>query len=444
MVGSNYYPHSGEIIAGFNGNYKLLQVLGRGGNGIVFSACKEQPRENGKPIESLAIKILHVNEKRAHSLSQRRSRFEREIKTVLSIQEKVNGVLPILDSFLSSPNSEAPIWYVMPQACKIDYHNLSFEEKLKYIRALGLCLAELHSYGYAHRDIKPSNLLLYNGAIHLSDFGLVWNENENSAQITRINDNIGPRDFRPPELCFLHELNHVDYRSSDVFMFAKTIWMMLTNRHPIFHDYSRDNTDICIKKTDLDVQTVEPLNELLEGAIKYNYKDRINMRKCLSYIDAQLECISESSLSDVPYKWKYKELFQDILTLSPDINTFSSPDSINTILSKMNGIALLVFEESGMVYPPISLVNTRLISEKSYEFEMTGAVEWNHNAILLVSIDNIEVIPSDGSCIINIDTAYTSSNEKYKSIPLNDLFNSHDCPLHVSDSYTIKLFMDNE
>ena len=86
---------------------------------------------------------------------------------------------------------------------------------------------QLHAIGYAHRDIKPKNLLMFKKRLYLSDFGLVWNINDQDEHITEAKDCLGTKAIRPPELQPVGDINDVDYRKSDVYLYAKTIWMIL-------------------------------------------------------------------------------------------------------------------------------------------------------------------------------------------------------------------------
>lgn len=88
--------------------------------------------------------------------------------------------------------------------------------------------AEKHSKDqtYIHNMYKPKNLLLFDGRLCLSDFGLVRNIADTDGHITEMNEPLDPRAIRPPEFQSVEEIDGVDYQKSDVYLYAKTIWMM--------------------------------------------------------------------------------------------------------------------------------------------------------------------------------------------------------------------------
>lgn len=174
------------------------------------------------------------------------------------------------------------LWYFMPKAESYNPGKFDLSEKLEHMLQLGNCIKQLHKMGLAHRDIKPKNLLILNGRLCLSDFGLIWCTNEEDEHITEVNDGMGPQAIRPPELRSIAEVEGVDYRKSDVYLFAKTIWMVLKcNNHGFLGEYVRGKSGIYIDKKSLNIVTAEPLHRLMESATKDDWNERIDIRDCL-------------------------------------------------------------------------------------------------------------------------------------------------------------------
>lgn len=145
--------------------YRVLDELGRGGQGIVYRALQLSTRRE------VALKLLQPDT----SASERgRQRFEREIEVAASLQHP--NIVHVLDSGVLDDG----VRYVV-----MDY--IRGESLLEYVRAHGLKLgaalrlfAELcdgvnhaHQNGVIHRDLKPSNVVVdEQGRPCVLDFGL--------------------------------------------------------------------------------------------------------------------------------------------------------------------------------------------------------------------------------------------------------------------------------
>ncbi|MFI0813772.1 WD40 repeat domain-containing serine/threonine protein kinase [Streptomyces echinatus] len=154
------------------GRYRLAEVLGRGGMGIVWRATDELI---GRTV---AIKELRV----PHGLSAREQaafgeRALREARTAGRIRHP--GVIAIHDLIPSTAQDDA--LYVVMELVEAPSLATVLEEhgalpELRVAR-LGLRLLEAlgaaHAIGLVHRDVKPSNILvLPDGKVKLVDFGI--------------------------------------------------------------------------------------------------------------------------------------------------------------------------------------------------------------------------------------------------------------------------------
>lgn len=256
--------------------FKRNSFLGKGGNGSVYR------------VESLKKQYpyaLVVKELRRNCSNKRKRRFKKEIETVLSIQNDMNGILPIAAYSLEVNE----MWYAMPEAIKVQtgFINVAatLEYKIEVFIELAQIIKTLHSKGLYHRDIKPDNILFYEGKVYLSDFGLVFSDD---GRLTDTSETIGPVFIRPPELEHgVKEIN--DFSPSDVYLFAKTIWMLIKNDGYGFrHQYTRENTNHYLKKEDYGVDTLEPIHRLMEGATENEMGKRINIDQIIMLLTEQL------------------------------------------------------------------------------------------------------------------------------------------------------------
>ena len=265
----------GTVLLGNHGHYRLLKEVGSGGNGTVFDALIIESSIDLVPVRNgYVIKVLTTNDHR----DKREKRFEKEILTVNELQDEIKGILPIIDYSLGD-NDKGLFWYLMPKGKVFYSEKLTDAEKLVCLRCLGNTIVQLHKQNHAHRDIKPENMLIYNNATFLSDFGLVWDSYDNQ-NLTSIGEGIGPSRIRPPEMdAYSEKAEDFDFRVSDIYLFAKTLWITLSKcRNGFRGEYSRGDPSICLNHFSLNLgSTLEPLHKLLDGATKHDYADRISI-----------------------------------------------------------------------------------------------------------------------------------------------------------------------
>jgi serine/threonine-protein kinase len=159
-----------ELVAGslFASRYRIEQILGRGGMGIVYKANDTQLDE---PV---AIKTLpgDVMQRSPEELE----RFKREIRLARKITHR--NVLRTYDY------GEADGVYFISMECVRGYtlaelldeapnHRLAPRVALGISRQICRGLQAAHEQGIIHRDIKPQNVLIdHKGEVKLMDFGI--------------------------------------------------------------------------------------------------------------------------------------------------------------------------------------------------------------------------------------------------------------------------------
>lgn len=429
----------GMVFKGKFGEYQLLKKIGDGGNGTVFSVQVISAEKQLPEGEKFAIKVLtashHSNEER----EKREKRFEKELQTVYRIQNEIAGIVPIYDASYFLEERGEFSWYLMPEALKYNFKSIrSIEEKLNDMRMLGECIAQLHKIGFVHRDIKHQNLLVYKNRVCLADFGLTWNMNEEEEHITDIHDSMGPAAIRPPELRSIEIVDNVDYRKSDVYLFAKTVWIVLTGVKRGFpEEYRRFDKNVYLDKKELGVETAEPLHEMLELATRHWWWERIDMNVCIQYIDEQLSIITKESDDIALGKWKYAETVKEICdAVLPEVRTFQGETSILAVLERMAGAVNLVFEEAGKVYEPMLLKGVKLLPENLFELEVRNNYYRNKRK-MIVRIDNIS-ISKDLLCAMNTDIIANPPNHLPVFTKLTEALQSVDKQICISGSYIVR------
>lgn len=417
MAGISICPEVGLIVVGKYGQYLVKNHIDGGGNGEVFevdviSGGELLPQKGG-----YVIKFLVVNTKDTNEFEKRIARFKKEIQEVLLFQNKVDKIIPIYDTSIYCEEEQKFLWYLMPKAEKYNPRSFSVMQKLEHMLCLGNCVKQLHKLGYAHRDIKPKNLLVFEGEVYLADFGLVWNINDTDEHITEVNDRLGPQAIRPPELQPVEKIDDIDYRKSDVYLYAKTVWMVLhCNNRGFPSEYSRIADDIYIFKEKFDFETAEPLHRLMEESTKHNYWERVDIENCINYIENQLRVIKGDISQDVLRELKYSEESKRIdATILSDEKIFRDSASILKILNNMSGFVELVFLEMEKEYCRCPLRKARHIQDKLFEVEIQNPYNSGMRKSILLAIDNI-CMKKDKELIYEIQlTSYCLDD---KSIPI--------------------------
>ena len=283
-------PKIGQI---FDAKYKIEELLGCGGNGIVFRAVQlESSRE-------VALKIFNseLSPESAHD----RARFLREAQA-LSVLSHTNIVTVYHVGISSTDLTYLAMEYVQGQSLRV----LLFEhDKLPAIRALKLTgkIAEAmhyaHTRGIVHRDLKPDNIIItqlpQSDTIKIIDFGLAkltridqsqeYSENSGKDQkLTRTGQLMGSIVYMSPEQCAGRSVDH----RSDIYSLTCILYEMLTGTAPFNADnpiglaYKHLNEAIPkIDQSQLD-QFHPALNQIILRGLAKNPDDRFESMEDLA------------------------------------------------------------------------------------------------------------------------------------------------------------------
>lgn len=146
------------------GPYRLREVLGAGGMGVVYLAERED-------LGSIAaIKILRD----AWLSPDRRDRFASEQRTLAQLNHPAIARL-----YDANTLPDGTPWFVMEYVAGLpltefcDKHASSIPERLGLFRAVCQAVEHAHRHLIVHRDLKPSNILVTaDGSVKLLDFGI--------------------------------------------------------------------------------------------------------------------------------------------------------------------------------------------------------------------------------------------------------------------------------
>ncbi len=202
------------------GHYEVLEVLGRGGFGIVFRAFDEAL---GRVV---ALKVLAPQ---LAVMSPARKRFLREAQSSAKVRhENVIQVYAV---------EEKPLPYLVMEFIpgetlqqRLDRTGpLKVTEVLRIGRQIAEGLAAAHAQGLIHRDVKPGNVLLEAGPyprVKITDFGLARAADD--ASLTQSGVVAGTPLFMSPEQANGEALDH----RADLFSLGTVLYAMCTGRPP--------------------------------------------------------------------------------------------------------------------------------------------------------------------------------------------------------------------
>lgn len=212
------------------GNYRLLQLIGEGGMGVVYRATSID-----SPDRQVALKIV----KPGIGADQVCNRFDVEVQTLAKMDH------PNIASVLDSGTTESGRPYLVmelvdgtPLTNYCDHHLLHPKERLKLFIPICQAVQHAHQKGIIHRDIKPSNVLvtMCDGypTPKLIDFGVAKCTNPRltrESMFTQVGQIIGTLEYMSPEQANLGGLD-VDTRS-DIYSLGVMLYELLTSVTPI-------------------------------------------------------------------------------------------------------------------------------------------------------------------------------------------------------------------
>jgi hypothetical protein len=203
------------------GPYRVLQVLGCGGMGVVFAAEDPQLR---RPV---ALKVLRPA---LAAGGAARERFLREARAAAGIDHDHVITVYQVGEDRGVPFLAMPLLQGESLADRLRREQrLPVPEVLRIGGELAEGLAAAHAKGLVHRDIKPSNVWLAggHGRVKLLDFGLA-RAAAGEAHLTRTGVVVGTAAYMAPEQARGGE---VDARS-DLFSLGCVLYQMATGAVP--------------------------------------------------------------------------------------------------------------------------------------------------------------------------------------------------------------------
>jgi len=214
-------PPAQEDEIGRLGGYRILEVLGSGGMGVVYRA--EDPRLKRQVALKVMKPAIAANpEAKTRFLKEAEATAAIEHDNIVTIYQvgEDNGVPFFAMQFLKGESLQDRLKRV-PKIPEV--------EVLRIGREIADGLQAAHERGLIHRDIKPDNIWLQEGRdrVRIVDFGLVRNSAKD-AGLTQSGVVMGTPKYMAPEQA---RGENVDHRC-DLFSLGSVLYRMIAGRSP--------------------------------------------------------------------------------------------------------------------------------------------------------------------------------------------------------------------
>jgi len=273
------------------GRYKLLNILGEGGMGIVYLA------EQDKPIKrQVALKIIKPGMDSERVIA----RFEAE-RQALALLDHPN----IARIFDAGTTGLGRPYFVMeyvegkPITDYCDRHKLTIEDRLRLFLQICHAVQHAHQKGIIHRDIKPSNILVSpqddQAVPKIIDFGVAKALSQPLTERTLVTEQgqlFGTPEYMSPEQAEMAN-EDIDIRS-DIYSLGVLLYVLLAGVLPFDSDTLREGGVDRIRRFIRETDPKTPSTRLTKlgeeaTAIAQNRRTQIqiltrNLRKELEWI----------------------------------------------------------------------------------------------------------------------------------------------------------------
>jgi serine/threonine protein kinase/tetratricopeptide (TPR) repeat protein len=232
VIASNPKKESDQVnrFADF-GDYELLEVIGRGGQGVVYRARQKSLNR------TVALKVIGLG----HWASDvHLKRFRREAEAAASLDH--SGIVPIYEvgerdgscyfsmKFIEGSQLDAVVKSATADSSCGEREPMPIRQAVELIVKVARTVHYAHEHGILHRDIKPGNILLdQKGEPHLTDFGLARLV-ETESTVTRTMEVLGTPSYMAPEQAVGN--NEAVSSVTDVYGLGAVLYQLLTGQPP--------------------------------------------------------------------------------------------------------------------------------------------------------------------------------------------------------------------
>ena len=289
-------PMAGERI----GPYLLLEVLGEGGMGVVYTAQQERPVRR-----RVALKLIRLGMDSKEVIA----RFESE-RQALAIMDHPR-IAKIFDAGTTETGRPYFVMEYVPGIPITEYcdlRGLGLRERLELFAQACEAIDHAHGKGIIHRDIKPSNLLVAavdrKPSLKVIDFGVAKATNQRLTERTLFTQQgtlVGTPAYMSPEQAGTSPLE-VDART-DIYALGVLLYELLVGALPFDPKTFRNVAMVEMLRIIQDEDPPTPaarITSLGDAAEEVAKRRHLDARSLVSQVRGELEWITMRAIEKDP------------------------------------------------------------------------------------------------------------------------------------------------
>jgi len=273
-----------ETVGSWIDRYKIVDVLGEGGMGMVYLAQQKEPIRR-----KVALKVIKPGMDSARVIA----RFEAERQALALLDH------PNIAQIYDAGTTEGGRPYFVMECVKglpiteyCDHHQLSIQDRLALFQQVCHAVQHAHQKGIIHRDLKPSNILVSveqdKAVPKIIDFGVAKAMSQPLTERTLITEDtqmLGTPEYVSPEQLDITSQD-IDTRS-DVYSLGVLLYELLTGVLPFDSETLRGGGVEHIRKVIRETDPKTPSTRLTKlgeeaGKVADNRRTEIaTLAKCL-------------------------------------------------------------------------------------------------------------------------------------------------------------------
>lgn len=207
------------------GEYRLLEVLGRGGMGVVYLA-KQKHLDRNVAVKMIRSGILAGEDEVKRFYTEARAAASLKHRGIVSVYQfgHLEGHHYFSMEFIEGTDLQRVI----------NGEPIEIREAARYVRDVARAISHAHQNNVLHRDLKPANVLIdEKDQIHVTDFGLAKNLSADSS-VTGTGAAVGTPHYMAPEQADGH--SDRASKQSDVYSLGAILFATVTGRPPLVGD----------------------------------------------------------------------------------------------------------------------------------------------------------------------------------------------------------------